>query len=63
MNKMFKGTEIAAHIRKARGADCYDWRGECLFGDPPEWIEDCLNNGGNRHSCCNEVFYDCMAGC
>lgn len=45
------------------GADCYDARGECLFGDPPEWIEDCLTNGGNRHTCCNEVFYDCMAGC
>ena len=45
------------------GANCYDDRGECLFGDPPEWIEDCLNNGGTRHTCCNEVFYDCMAGC
>lgn len=45
------------------GADCYDARADCLFGDPPEWIEDCLNEGGNRHTCCNTVFYDCMAGC
>lgn len=46
------------------GADCYDDRGDCLLGDPPPyWIEDCLNNGGTRHTCCNEVFYDCMAGC
>jgi len=46
------------------GGDCYDFRGDCLLGDPPPyWIEDCLNNGGNRHTCCNEVFYDCMAGC
>jgi hypothetical protein len=46
------------------GGDCYDARGDCLFGpEPPEWIEDCLNGGGNRHTCCNEVFYDCMAGC
>lgn len=46
------------------GSDCYEARGDCLLGDPaPEWIEDCLNNGGNRHTCCNEVFYDCMAGC
>lgn len=45
------------------GANCYDDRADCLFGDPPEWIEDCLNEGGSRHSCCSTVFYDCMAGC
>lgn len=46
------------------GGDCYDARGDCLFDDPPPyWIEDCLNEGGTRHTCCNTVFYDCMAGC
>ncbi len=45
------------------GSDCYEARSDCLFGDPPEWIEDCLNEGGSRHSCCSTVFYDCMLGC
>lgn len=46
------------------GADCYDARIDCLMDDPPPyWIEDCLNEGGSRHTCCSTVFYDCMAGC
>ncbi len=46
------------------GNACYAARADCLMDDPPpEWIEDCLNEGGNRHTCCNTVFYDCMAGC
>ena len=46
------------------GADCYDQRADCLLADPaPEWIEDCLNEGGSRHTCCSTVFYDCMGGC
>ena len=46
------------------GSACYAARVDCLMDDPaPEWIEDCLNEGGSRHTCCSTVFYDCMAGC
>jgi hypothetical protein len=51
------------HTKSQCEVGCYAARNSCIGNQGIPDVEDCINGGGNVPVCCNQAFFDCIAGC